>query len=113
MQRKPYICIFGLKCSACAGCRLQAASIPQAKTCSSQSLGCADLFLLCCAAFVGAAGPAEPATPGTPGITKQPGFAESMRSFLLKDLLSDPELAAEIDAGKGAAHFNLQQYQAS
>lgn len=44
-------------------------------------------------------------------MRRQPGFSEAMRAFLLRDVLSDPELAAEMDAGKGAAHFNMQQYQ--
>ncbi|WIA17340.1 hypothetical protein OEZ85_014203 [Tetradesmus obliquus] len=66
-------------------------------------------------AFKPEVAPAAPATPGTPaaaGMRRQPGFSEAMRSFLLRDVLSDPELAAEMDAGKGAAHFNMQQYQA-
>jgi hypothetical protein len=46
-------------------------------------------------------------------MRRQPGFSEAMRAFLLRDVLSDPELAAEMDAGKGAAHFNMQQYQVS
>jgi hypothetical protein len=44
-------------------------------------------------------------------MRRQPGFSEAMRAFLLRDVLSDPELAAEMEIGKGAAHFNMQQYQ--
>lgn len=33
-----------------------------------------------------------------------------MRCFLLSDVLSDPEMAAEMEAGRGAAHYDMDNY---
>lgn len=37
-------------------------------------------------------------------------FFESMRCFLLTHLLSDAEMHAEMQAGRGAAHYDMEQY---
>lgn len=40
-------------------------------------------------------------------------FFEAMRSFLLQHFLSDTEMAAEMHAGRGAAHYDMDEYTVS
>lgn len=50
---------------------------------------------------------------GTPGVRRQQGYTERMKSFLMHEVLSDPDMVAELEAGKGAAHFNMDEYLVS
>jgi len=38
---------------------------------------------------------------------------EVLRSFLLNELLSDRDMAAEMEAGRGAAHYDMNSYLVS
>lgn len=48
--------------------------------------------------------------PGTPGMKRQQGYNESMKAFLMREVLSDPDMVADLEAGRGAAHFNMDDY---
>ncbi|KAF8065931.1 Aspm [Scenedesmus sp. PABB004] len=59
----------------------------------------------------GAAAGEAPGTPGAPP-RRAPGFSEAMRAFLTAHFLGDRDMAAEAEAGRGAAHFNTERYLA-
>lgn len=55
----------------------------------------------------------EVASPGAAaqgGCVGRQTFFEAMRSFLLQHFLSDADMAAEMHAGRGAAHYDMDQY---
>jgi hypothetical protein len=59
--------------------------------------------------MLAAAGEEAP-SPGGAGHVHRQSFFEAMRSFLLQHFLSDADMAAEMQAGKGAAHYDMDQY---
>lgn len=61
-----------------------------------------------------AGGPADAGSQGGAGggaAAPRQTYFEAMRSFLLTHLLSDTDMEAEMQAGRGAAHFDVQQYK--
>lgn len=33
-----------------------------------------------------------------------------MKGYLMREVLSDPDMVADLEAGRGAAHFNMDEY---
>eukprot|EP00878_Enallax_costatus_P034413 GHUV01038150.1.p1 GENE.GHUV01038150.1~~GHUV01038150.1.p1 ORF type:complete len:929 (+),score=331.02 GHUV01038150.1:1045-3831(+) len=48
--------------------------------------------------------------PGTPGIKRQHTYTDAMKSFLMREVLSDPDMVVDLEVGRGAAHFNKDGY---
>lgn len=43
-------------------------------------------------------------------VARQQTFFEAMRGFLLQHFLADADMAAEMQAGRGAAHYDMEHY---
>jgi hypothetical protein len=46
-------------------------------------------------------------------VVGRQSFFEAMRSFLLQHFFSDADMAAEMHAGSGAAHYDMDEYTVS
>lgn len=46
-------------------------------------------------------------------VTKQASASEVFKTFLLNELLSDRDMAAEMEAGRGAATYDMSSYLVS
>lgn len=56
----------------------------------------------------------ELASPGgAVHVVGRQSFFEAMRSFLLQHFFSDADMAAEMHAGSGAAHYDMDEYTVS
>lgn len=53
----------------------------------------------------------ELASPGGAGqAVGRQTFFEAMRAYLLQHFLADADMAAEMHAGRGAAHYDMDEY---
>lgn len=68
--------------------------------------------LCCCAGEEAVAASPGGAAAAVAPVGRQT-FFEAMRSFLLQHFLSDTEMTAEMHAGRGAAHYDMDEYTVS